>query len=93
MIPKILHFVWIGDESKIPNKCIQTWADKNPDYKISIWGNDELENRSWVNATHMMEMAKHELCGVADMMRYEIIYNEGGITLDADSVCLAPLED
>ena len=93
MIPKKLHFVWIGNESKRPNDCIQTWIDKNPDYEVRIWGNEDLKATKWFNARHMMEMAKHELCGVADMMRYEILYNEGGITLDADSVCLAPLED
>ena len=26
-------------------------------------------------------------------MRYEILFNEGGIALDADSLCLRPLED
>ena len=93
MIPKKLHFVWIGNESKRPDHCIQTWIDKNPDYEVRIWGNEDLKTTKWFNARHMMEMAKHELCGVADMMRYEILYNEGGISLDADSVCLSPLED
>lgn len=92
MIPKKLHFVWIGDESKRPDKCIGTWRELNPDYEIKIWGNEELK-QPWFNATHMQSMLSHELCGVADMMRYEILYNEGGITLDADSVCLSPLED
>jgi mannosyltransferase OCH1-like enzyme len=41
----------------------------------------------------MKDMFSRELNGVADIMRYEILYNEGGITLDADSVCLKPLED
>lgn len=93
MIPKVLHFVWIGDESKRPDNCIQTWKDLNPDYEIKIWGNKELKENKWYNARHMMAMAKQELCGVADMMRYEILYEHGGITVDADSICLAPLED
>lgn len=94
MIPKILHFVWVGDESKRPDNCIDTWREKNPDYEIRIWGNETLESHGWRNARHMQDMlACGELCGVADLMRYEILYNEGGITLDADSVCLSPLED
>jgi mannosyltransferase OCH1-like enzyme len=93
VIEKKLHFVWIGDESKRPDHCIDTWRNLNPDYEIKIWGNEELKSRSWFNAKHIVDMAKYELCGVADMMRYEILYNEGGITLDADAVCLAPLED
>ena len=38
-------------------------------------------------------MYSRELNGVADIMRYEILFNEGGIALDADSLCLRPLED
>jgi mannosyltransferase OCH1-like enzyme len=93
MIPKKLHFVWVGDESKCPHNCIDTWKSLNPDYEVRIWGNKELEDLEWVNKAHMEQMWDRELNGVADMMRYEILYNEGGITLDADSICLRPLED
>lgn len=91
MISKKLHFVWIGDETKRPDHCINTWKTLNPDYEVKIWGNDALRGNKWFNAKHIQE--SRELCGVADLMRYEILYNEGGITLDADSVCLSPLED
>lgn len=92
MIPKKLHFVWVGDESKCPHNCIQSWKDLNPDYEVKVWGNKELE-KGWHNAHHMSQMWNRELNGVADIMRYEILYSEGGITLDADSVCVRPLED
>ena len=25
MIPKKLHFIWVGDEAKRPDNCIETW--------------------------------------------------------------------
>lgn len=93
MIPKKLHFVWVGDESKCPHNCINTWQELNPDYEVRIWGNEDYKSYKWENKRHMEEMWKQELNGVADIMRYEILYNEGGITLDADSICLRPLED
>jgi mannosyltransferase OCH1-like enzyme len=93
MIPKILHFVWVGDESKRPDNCINTWKKLNPTYKVYVWGNKDYEKNKWANAQHMAEMYMHELNGVADMMRYEIIHAHGGIALDADSVCVRPLED
>ncbi|MDC0959773.1 glycosyltransferase [Planktomarina temperata] len=93
MIPKKLHFVWVGDESKRPDNCIQSWAKLNPEYEIVIWGNTALAEYSWVNKKHMDAMYSRELNGVADLMRYEILFNEGGIALDADSLCLQPLED
>jgi hypothetical protein len=40
----------------------------------------------------MEKMWQQELCGVADIMRYEILYNYGGFCIDADSVCVNPLE-
>lgn len=93
MIEKKLHFVWIGDETKRPDNCIETWRKLNPDYEIKIWGNDELASYGWVLGDWIKEMASHSLAGVADLMRYEILFREGGVTLDADSVCIRPLED
>jgi mannosyltransferase OCH1-like enzyme len=93
MIPKLLHTVWVGDESKRPDNCINTWISKNPDWTVKVWGNDDLANVGWVNSDHMLAMSRYELNGVADMMRYEILYNHGGFAIDADSVCVKPLED
>jgi mannosyltransferase OCH1-like enzyme len=93
MIPKKIHFIWVGDESKRPNNCIETWARQNPSYEINIWGNSSLIDHKWINAAHMHAMSSRELNGVADMMRWEILYREGGIVVDADSVCLRPLDD
>lgn len=41
----------------------------------------------------MQAMAGRELNGVADMMRQEILYSEGGIVIDADSLCMQPLDE
>jgi mannosyltransferase OCH1-like enzyme len=92
MIPRTLHVIWVGDESRRPDNCIATWRQHNPDWELKLWGNEELANYGWVNAPHMREMAKRELNGVADLMRWEILYREGGFLVDADSVCLRPLE-
>lgn len=92
MIPRTLHVIWVGDESKRPDNCIDTWRQHNPGWALRVWGNAELGSYGWVNARHMHAMAARELNGVADLMRWEILYNEGGFVVDADSVCLRPLE-
>ena len=43
-IPKTLHITWVGDESRRPDNCIQTWADRNPGWTVKLWGNDDLAN-------------------------------------------------
>ena len=94
MIPKKLHFVWIGDESKMPVKCIDTWRDKNPDYEVKVWGNDSLKDYVWHNWDKLSDMLhKKDYAGASDIMRYQILYQHGGIYLDADSYCIKPLED
>ena len=86
MIPKVLHFIWVGDESKRPDNCIQSWVDRNPEWTVKLWGNADLVDTTWINARHMREMSTRELNGVADMMKWEILYNEGGVVVDADSI-------
>jgi mannosyltransferase OCH1-like enzyme len=93
VIPKKLHIVWVGDESKRPSNCIDSWYKHNPDWDIKVWGNAALTGTRWRNARHMQDMWGQELNGVADMMRYEILYEHGGFAVDADSVCVKPIPD
>ena len=94
MIPKKLHIVWVGDESKRPDNCICTWTQKNPNLEVKVWGNQDLRDNSWRNADKMMEFAKRqEFCGIADLMRYEILHEHGGFAIDADCVCIKTLPD
>jgi len=92
MIPRVIHTIWVGDESKRPDNCIATWRDKNPGWQLKVWGNKELAETPWVTSRHMQAMAQRELNGVADLMRWEILWREGGFVVDADSICQRPLE-
>ena len=60
---------------------------------MRVWGNDELRSEKWQNIAHIRQMLTRELCGVADMMRWEILDRHGGFAIDADSLCDRPLED
>lgn len=93
MIPKTFHFIWVGDESRRPDNCIDTWRRAHPGWQFRLWGNAELDGRAWFNGRHMAEMGARELNGVADMMRWEILLEHGGVVFDADSVCVRPLDD
>ncbi|TCM17107.1 mannosyltransferase OCH1-like enzyme [Novosphingobium sp. PhB165] len=92
MIPRTFHFIWVGDESRRPDNCIETWRAAHPDWTFRLWGNAELDGHDWINARHMAEMRQQEWNGVADMMRWEILLAHGGIVFDADSVCARPLD-
>jgi len=93
MIPKLLHFIWVGDDAKRPDNCMASWRTLHPDWNFILWGNAEFEGLDWVNRRHMTAMYNRELNGVADMMRWEILHAHGGIVVDADSIALRPLDD
>lgn len=45
MIPKKIHYVWVGHAEKSPliQKCIASWKRFCPDYEIIEWGNESLK--------------------------------------------------
>jgi mannosyltransferase OCH1-like enzyme len=93
MIPRLLHMIWVGDESRRPVRCIRSWQEHHPDWTFRLWGNAQLAERKWINGKHMKAMAGREWNGVADMMRWEILFDQGGVLVDADSFCIRPLPD
>ncbi|WP_242153281.1 glycosyltransferase [Sphingomonas sp. BAUL-RG-20F-R05-02] len=93
MIPKRIHVIWIGDDAKRPDNCIETWRALHPDWEFRLWGNQDFAATEWINRAHMDAMWTRELNGVADMMRWEILYRHGGVLVDADSICIRPLDD
>ena len=91
-IPKTIHIVWIGDESKCPSQMIDTWRKQNPDFTVRVWGNRELQAGRWYNKKHIQALWDKECFhGIADIMRFEILYWYGGFAVDADSICRRPL--
>lgn len=91
-IPKIIHQLWIGPKP-MPKKFMDTWKDKHPDFEYICWTEEEMKKRNMsfqcVEAIHCMP----EINGKADIMRWEILYKYGGIFIDADSICIQPLDE
>ncbi len=92
-IPKIIHVVWIGDETKRPDRWIKTWAAMNPAYELRVWGNAAVQAQRWVLGDQINAWIDREINGAADMIRWEVLFRHGGIAFDADSACIRPLED
>jgi mannosyltransferase OCH1-like enzyme len=93
-IPKKIHMIWIGDETKCPHQWMQTWRDHHPTWDVKLWGNAELENIQWRSKTQMdIYRMEGQWAGVADLMRYEILLEHGGVYVDADTICIKPLDD
>lgn len=86
-MPKILHHIWVGPRPA-PMEWIKTWYEKHPDWEHILWDNDKVFNREWKNQRLVDEYRARECWhGVADVVRYEILHEFGGLMPGADSVC------
>jgi len=89
MIPKIIHQIWIGDQSARPVENMKTWQEKHPDWEYMLWTEDNMPT---LRAQRQFDLVSH-MAGKADILRYELLERYGGFYADADTRCLEPLED
>ena len=83
-IPKIIHYVWVGDKEKPDSvyKCIESWKKFCPDYEIIEWNNEKFKKIKNPYSTQAFENKKWAF--VSDYIRLYALYNYGGIYLDTD---------
>lgn len=92
MIPKIIHYVWVGGNPKPKNikRCMKTWQKHLQDYQIIEWNEDNFdiyENKYVEQAYKAKKWAF-----VSDYIRAKAVYEMGGIYLDTDVLVLDNLE-
>jgi hypothetical protein len=89
-IPKSLHIIWVGPHDP-PQEAIDTWANKHVNgWFFTLWRGHKQD---WINQEQIdVRAARAEWNGVADLMRYEILYEHGGFCVDADSTCVMALD-
>ena len=93
MIEKKISQIWIGPKPA-PVKWMHTWRDKHPDWKYSIFDDNMLKSRKWKNQ-HLIEHYYNtgKWPGVSDLIRYELLYEQGGFWPEADMTCLENTEE
>ena len=92
MIPKIIHQLWIGTKPP-PTKFMDTWRDKNSDFEYIRWNEEEISKRNLKLECTERINEMEEINGKADIIRWEILYEYGGVFLDADSICIEKVDD
>ena len=93
MIPKIMHQMWVGPKPA-PMSLIQTWRVAHPSWEHILWNEDTLRHyfpQGLYNQSHYDAMP--EWNGKCDIARWEILQKFGGFFLDADAICVSPLDD
>jgi GT2 family glycosyltransferase len=93
-IPKIIHQIWIGNKPA-PTNFMNTWKQKHPhsEYEYIFWNEKEISKRGLQLACVKQINDMSEINGKADIIRWEILHQYGGVFLDADSICIEPFDD
>lgn len=93
MIPKVIHYIWLGGKPlpQIAKKCIQSWKKYCPDYTIKRWDESNLDVSKYKFALDAYNSKKFAFA--ADVMRLDVLIQEGGIYFDIDVELLKPIDD
>lgn len=87
-IPKIIHQIWIGQDEPpmIWINTIKKFVEENPEWDYKLWRERDIEQLDLINSIeYHLEKTMH---GKSDILRYEILFQFGGIYIDADTVWL-----
>ncbi len=100
-IPKVVHFIWLGPKPFPPESVenVRTWMAQHPDWTVKFWTDRDrpLPCRG-MQKVFVKDFAftRLERCFVqsqnygekSDILRYEILNQEGGVYVDHDANCL-----
>lgn len=92
-IPKIIHYVWLGEGKKNQTieECMKSWKAFCPDFKIIEWNEEKIKN---INNAFLKEAISSKYWAFAsDYIRLYALYNFGGIYLDTDLELTASLDN
>lgn len=92
MIPHIIHQIWIGDKPE-PSNHMDSWKKNNPSMTYIKWNEKEITKRNIAFQCQSKIDDMEEINGKADIMRWELLYHYGGVFLDADSICIEPIDN
>jgi len=85
MIPKTIHYLWLSDEKSANVKvCLESWRRhlEPAGYTITEWNRRTFPYNDWEWTRSAYEYKKWAF--VTDFFRLWVLYNYGGIYLDAD---------
>ena len=90
-IPKVLHHTWIGDDplSDAALEMIAKWRRHHPDWEMRLWTRHNLPPLQNQALYDSRKNTGHR----ADILRYELMSQFGGVYVDMDMDCQKPLDD
>lgn len=91
MIPKVIHYCWFGrgEMSVLHRRCIASWEKHCPEYQLKLWNEDNSD----IDNDYCREaIIQKKWAFVADWVRFDVLFREGGIYLDTDMELITSLD-
>lgn len=81
MIPKVIHYVWLGGGlPPLQKACVESWSRLCPEYEIKRWDESNIPKNELVDKL----IGEKNYAFASDYLRLWIMFNLGGIYLDCD---------
>jgi FkbM family methyltransferase len=89
VIPRVFHRIWLGGPMPERERHFgETWARHHPDWELRLWHDGNLPplvNQAQFDAATSPAQK-------ADILRYELLLEHGGVYLDTDFECFRSIE-
>ena len=94
MIPKIIHYCWIGDApmTELAEHCVASWHKHMPDWKYMRWDETNFDVASAPLYVRQAYEAK-KYAFVSDYVRLWALEQHGGLYMDVDFEVFRPFDD
>lgn len=91
LIPRRIHFINLdGQLSAESERLVQTWKTIHPTWQVKVWTADDLASFVFLNKKAFQNARNSE--EKSQILRYEILYREGGLYVDTNFECLRPFD-
>jgi hypothetical protein len=104
-IPKVIHFIWIGPKN-FPRESVEnvkSWMARHPDWTVKFWTDRPRPlphphmQVAFVQDLKFLKLSEcyrksDNYAEKSDLLRYEILYQEGGVYVDHDVKCFKPFD-
>ncbi|ERP96087.1 WfdM [Acinetobacter sp. COS3] len=89
IIPKIIWMYWEGVLPQFVEKCVENIRTKNPDYVVNFLTPDNVKEFCDIDYRRLAHATPQQK---ADLIRFDLIYQYGGIWLDASTIVYENLD-
>lgn len=88
-LPKKIWIYWEGDFPEFVEKCIQNIRKKNPNYEVYLLNPENVNQYSQIDFSLLRDATPQQK---ADLLRFDLLYQHGGIWLDASIIVYENLD-